>query len=275
MRLLVAPHDLGIGGSQINAIDLAAEAAKAGHHVVVYGKTGALVDYIESRGLEFIPARNLRYRPAPSRIAQLAKLARSRRLDLIHAYEWPPCLDAYFGAHRIGGVPLLCTVMSMAVSPFVPSSIPLMLGTEALAAEAARRHRAPVWVLEPSIDTVADSPSIEGSQVRHALGIADDSLLMVTASGLRTGAQAGCAGRRNRRNQRCGRRVPGGAPDRRRSASQRGTSGPGRLRESALGPRRDQIQRGARRSSCSLCCRGHRPRDGQLVLFGQWRSQSQ
>ncbi len=184
MRLLVAPHDLGIGGSQINAIDLAAGAAEAGHDVVVYGKPGPLVDYIESRGLEFVPARRLRYRPAPSRIAQLAALARSWRLDLVHAYEWPPCLDAYFGAHLAGGVPLLCTVLSMSVSPFVPPSVPLIMGTEALAEEARERHRAPVWVLEPPIDTDTDSPSIDGAPLRRELGIADRSLLVVTVSRL-------------------------------------------------------------------------------------------
>ncbi len=83
------------------------------------------------------PARPLRYRPAPSRIAQLAGLARRRRLDLIHAYEWPPCLDAYYGAHLLGGVPLLCTVLSMSVSPYVPPSVPLMMGTAALAERGA------------------------------------------------------------------------------------------------------------------------------------------
>ena len=55
------------------------------------------------------------------------------------AYRPDPCLrvaaglDAYFGAHLAGGVPLLCTVLSMSVSPYVPSSIPLVMGTEALA----------------------------------------------------------------------------------------------------------------------------------------------
>jgi glycosyltransferase involved in cell wall biosynthesis len=184
MRLLIAPHDLGIGGSQINAIDLAAGAAEAGHDVVVYGKEGPLVEYVESRGLEFVAARRLRYRPAPSRIAQLASLARRRRLDLIHAYEWPPCLDAYYGAHLGGGVPLLCTVLSMSVSPYVPPSIPLMMGTEALADEARQGHRAPVWTLEPPIDTVADSPSIDGAEIRRRHGIDDDELLAVTVSRL-------------------------------------------------------------------------------------------
>src|SRR5215218_3627256 len=66
MRLLVAPHDLGIGGSQINAIDLAAGAAEAGHDVTVYGVPGPLLGLVEAHGLDFVPARPLRYRPAPS-----------------------------------------------------------------------------------------------------------------------------------------------------------------------------------------------------------------
>jgi len=184
MRLLVAPHDLGIGGSQINAIDLAFGAAEAGHDVTVYGVPGPLVDYVLSRGLDFVAARPLRYRPAPSRIAQLAALAREKRLDLIHAYEWPPCLDAYYGAYLGFGVPLLCTVLSMSVSPLVPRSIPLVMGTEALGDEARRTHGAPVWVLEPPIDVEGDHPAIAGEEFRRACGVADDTMLVVTVSRL-------------------------------------------------------------------------------------------
>jgi glycosyltransferase involved in cell wall biosynthesis len=184
MKLLVAPHDLQIGGSQINAIDLAAGAAEAGHDVVVYGVPGPLVDRITSLGLEFIPARPLQYRPAPSRVAQLARLARRHRLDLIHAYEWPPCLDAYYGAHLLRGVPLVCTVLSMSVSPLVPRSIPLIMGTEALGDEARETHRAPVWVLEPPIDVVGDHPGIDGEPFRRECGLDDASLLIVTVSRL-------------------------------------------------------------------------------------------
>lgn len=184
MKLLVAPHDLGLGGSQINAVDLAVGAAEAGHDVSVYGVPGPLVEHIEARGLEFIPARRLRYRPAPSRIVQLAAIARRRKLDLIHAYEWPPCLDAYYGAHLGAGVPLICTVMSMTVSPLVPRSVPLVMGTEALGEEARRVQRGPVWVLEPQIDTDADHPELDGAPFRRAHGIADDALLVVTVSRL-------------------------------------------------------------------------------------------
>jgi glycosyltransferase involved in cell wall biosynthesis len=184
MRILVTPHALSVGGSQINAIDLAAGVAAAGHEVIVYGRPGPLEDQIAAQGLEFVGARRLRYRPAPSRITQLARIARRRRLDLIHAYEWPPCLDAYFGAHLLLGVPLICTVFSMSVSPLVPESIPLIMGTEALGAEARRSHSAPVWVLEPPIDTDANRPAVEGAHFRRAHGVPRDGLLVVTVSRL-------------------------------------------------------------------------------------------
>jgi glycosyltransferase involved in cell wall biosynthesis len=110
-------------------------------------------------------------------------VARSRRLDVIHGYEWPPCLDAYFGAHAVLGVPIVCTVLSMEVSPLVPDSIPLIMGTERLGAEA-RENRGDVRVLEPPIDVDADHPGIDGLGFRAEHGVAADDLLIVTVSRL-------------------------------------------------------------------------------------------
>ena len=145
MKILVALHTLALGGSPITAIDLAAGARRHGHDVAVYGVPGPLTDYVHENELRFVPARPLRYRPAPSRILQLTALARRERIDLVHAYEWPPCLDAYFGAHLIERTPLVCTVYSMDVPPYVPKSVPLIMGTPALrrgsAATGASLHR--------------------------------------------------------------------------------------------------------------------------------------
>ncbi|MCO6049119.1 glycosyltransferase family 4 protein [Mesorhizobium sp. RP14(2022)] len=184
MRILVYPHDLGIGGSQINAIDLAASVAARGHEVMVYGVPGPLNSHIEKRGLRFIPAHPLKYRPAPTRIMELARIAGREKLDLIHAYEWPPCLDAYYGASLLMGVPLLCTVLSMSVMPAVPASVPLIMGTEELGRKARKRQTAPVWVLEPPIDVVEDHPGIDGSAFRQAHGVDDVDLLVVSVSRL-------------------------------------------------------------------------------------------
>jgi glycosyltransferase involved in cell wall biosynthesis len=184
MRLLVYPHDLSIGGSQINAIDLAAGAAAAGHDVSVYGIPGPLVDYITERGLTYIPARTLHYRPAPSRIAQLATIARQNRIDLIHAYEWPSCLDAYYGASLCLNVPLLCTVLSMDVMPYVPASVPLIMGTADLGEQARKVQKSGVWVIEPPIDVERDNPDIDATTFRRRHEVSDEEFLIVSVSRL-------------------------------------------------------------------------------------------
>jgi glycosyltransferase involved in cell wall biosynthesis len=184
MKIVVAPHDLIVGGSQINAIDLAAAVRDLGHDVVIYGRPGPLVDHVATRDLRFVEASDQQYRPAPQRMAHLASFARREGVDLIHGYEWPPCLDAYFGAHLLRRVPLVCTVLSMAVSPLVPTSIPLIMGTEALADEARRAGFTHVAVGEPPIDTIEDHPGIDGTAIRRELGVDDDELLVVTVSRL-------------------------------------------------------------------------------------------
>lgn len=180
MRVLVYPHELVVGGCPINAVDLAAAVVDAGHEAVVYGVPGPLTEYIATKGLPFVAAHPLKYRPAPTRMVQLARLVRQRRIDVIHAYEWPPCLDAYLLSHLVDGVPLVCTVLSMAVSPLVPGSVPLIVGTPQMQ-RAARRHRSgPVNVLEPQVDTDSDHPSVDGSAFRTQFGVRDDEFLVVT-----------------------------------------------------------------------------------------------
>jgi glycosyltransferase involved in cell wall biosynthesis len=184
MKIVVYPHELILGGSQINAIDLAAAVSRLGHEVLVYALPGPLEDLIAAKGLRYVPAQRFRYRPAPNRIAQLAALARRERAGLVHAYEWPPCLDAFFGADLLLGVPTVCTVLSMSVMPAVPRRVPLIMGTEALADAARTTHRGPVAVMEPPIDIHADHPANDGAAFRAAHGIAPDTPLLVTVSRL-------------------------------------------------------------------------------------------
>ncbi len=187
MKILVYPHDLAMGGSQINAIDLAAEMQEQGHEVIVYGVEGPLTDYVAQKRLRFLPAHAMAARPSPTRIAQLARLCRAEGIDIVQAYEWPPCLDAYFGAHILFGIPLVCTVLSMTVSPLVPPTVPLFMGTKDLVEQAVRERRgmgAEVGLLEPPIDVQSDSPSVAGLDYRKSLGIADDELTIVSVSRL-------------------------------------------------------------------------------------------
>lgn len=184
MKIIVYPHELSIGGSQINAIDLAASIAAKGNDVIIYGTDGPLVPYVRERGLKFVRAVDFKYRPAPPKIAQLYALARQEKADLIHTYEWPPCLDAYLGAGLVGRVPVLATILDMTLSPFVPPSLPLVMGTAELT-EAGRKVRpGPVWAIEPPIDVDRDKPGIDGSAFRERLSLGEDELLAVIVSRL-------------------------------------------------------------------------------------------
>ena len=55
-----------IGGSQLNAIELAAAVQRLGHEVLVFGRPGPLNQRIEELGLEFVPSPKPHRRPTPS-----------------------------------------------------------------------------------------------------------------------------------------------------------------------------------------------------------------
>ena len=139
MRVLVYPHAMELGGSQLDAIELGAAVGNRGHEVIVVSEDGPLVETVKRLGLEHVRLNpRVRRRPSLHAAAQLVRLAQERRLDLVHGYEWPPGLEAFSGPWLRRGVPVVCTVMGMAVAPFLPRSIPLVVGT----AEIGRRCRA-------------------------------------------------------------------------------------------------------------------------------------
>ena len=75
-------------------------------------------------------------RPCGSRRA-LREIAVERGIDVIHGYEWPPGLEAARRAERLPDVAAVCTVMSMAVAPFLPRWMPLVVGTQQISAARA------------------------------------------------------------------------------------------------------------------------------------------
>jgi L-malate glycosyltransferase len=184
VKVVVYPHDLCIGGSEINAIDLAAAISDLGHEVIVYAVPGPLEDYIVGKGLRYAPAYRAHYQVSVSHIAQLAYLVNKNKVDLVHAYEWPPCVNAFFGAGLLLSVPVVCTVLGMRLAPIVPRVVPLIKGTEKLAEAARVTHQATVSVIEPPIDTESDSPANDGTGFRAKYGVTPDELLVVTVSRL-------------------------------------------------------------------------------------------
>ncbi|MDQ6738934.1 MAG: glycosyltransferase [Actinomycetota bacterium] len=186
MKVLVYPHDLNIGGSQLNAIDIAAAVHQLGHETVIFGMPGALIPYIKDRGLAFLEAPNPGHRPSPRVVRALRDVIRERQIDVVHAYELPPALEALWATRGLAHTTLVTTVMSMAVAPFIPKHVPLLVGTKEIAAAEREFGRDIVGLLEPPVDLLRNGPSIEvGVQAfRRKWGLEDQKYNVVVVSRL-------------------------------------------------------------------------------------------
>ena len=178
MRILVYPHSMEIGGSQLNAVQLAAAVRDLGHEVIVLSEPGPLVERVRGTGLEHLEIPLHRRRPSPGVVGRLVRLVRERRVDVVHGYEWPPVIEAFFGPGLRLRTPVIGTVMSMSVAPFFPRTVPLLVGTEQIREAALAAGHRRVALLEPPVDTEADNPSVNGSNFRAQHGIRPDEVLV-------------------------------------------------------------------------------------------------
>jgi glycosyltransferase involved in cell wall biosynthesis len=182
MRIVVYPHILSIGGSQLNAIELAAAVRDRGHDVSVFAaETGSLSTTIRSLGLPLVIAPRHKVRPSALIANALRELCRREHIDVVHGYEWPPCLEGFYGPLLFDRVTVGCTVMSMSVAPFIPPSIPLIVGTEQIAAAARIGRRGAVHVIEPPVDTDSNHPRIDGRSFRARYGLGDRPTIVLVS----------------------------------------------------------------------------------------------
>ncbi|QDH10914.1 glycosyltransferase [Nocardioides dongxiaopingii] len=183
MRVLVYPHDLSVGGSQLNAVELAAAVRERGHDVLVHGVPGPLVERVHELGLEFVPSAPVGRRPTPGVVASLAQVAAERQVDVLHGYEWPPGLECHLAALRSPAV-AVTTVMSMAVAPFLPRTSHLVVGTEQIAAHERARGRQRTSLLEPPVDLAVNGPDVPldlaGFRARWGLDDGRPTVVLVT-----------------------------------------------------------------------------------------------
>lgn len=185
MKILAFPHDLGIGGSQINAIDIAAALQRRGHSLLVFGRSGALNEHIDRMGLEFIEAPRPRHRPTPAITRALAKLVTERRIQVLHGYEWPPALECALAARTTSAV-AVSTVMSMSVAPFIPKRMPMLVGTAEILATEQKTGRFRAALLEPPVDLEHNNPSIDVGvdDFRRRWGLTQESFVVVVVTRL-------------------------------------------------------------------------------------------
>ena len=186
MKVLVYAHHLELGGTQTNAIELAAAVRdRHGHDVTLFASPGPAAELIPARGLRYVEAPSVTRHPSVAMVRALSAVVRRDRPDIIHVWDWPQILDAYYGVHLPQGTPMLCTCMSMVVPRFLPSSLLTTFGTPELVEEGARRVGAPALLLEPPVDTDANAPgAVDPEPFRERWGLGPDATDVVVVSRL-------------------------------------------------------------------------------------------
>ena len=129
-------------------------------------------------GLEHIEIPMDRMRPSPTVTRMLGELVQGRSVDVVHAHEWPPIIEAFLGVNLPERAAVVGTVMSMTVAPFLPRTVPLTVGTEMIRQSSIAAGHRHVTLLEPPVDTQADHPSANGDDFRIAHGIGPDEILV-------------------------------------------------------------------------------------------------
>ncbi|MDQ1199891.1 glycosyltransferase family 4 protein [Rhodococcus sp. SORGH_AS_0303] len=175
MKILVIPHQMCMGGSQINALELAKAVQDAGHDVTVYAPSGVLDPLVKDMGLRRVH-KSTDANFSVSSVRELTRLVRQESIDMVHAYEWGPSLESTFGPHLFLRVPVLTTVLSMDVPHFLARHLPLTVGTE----ELMYRHRvdwSSVHLTEPPVDTTHNTPG-EGMLDRVSFGFLENHIVV-------------------------------------------------------------------------------------------------
>lgn len=188
MKVIVFAHRLELGGTQVNAIELAAELRdRHDFDIVVHAAEGPALALVRDKGLRFVPAPDVRHHPSLSRMRALRELVHTEKPDLIHAWDWWQGLEAYYGTHLTKRVPLLISDMMMKLTRSLPHDVPTTFGFDGMTAEANRKGWQRTMTLLPPVDTVANAPqAVDGTDFRRKLGAKASDVVVVSVSRLAT-----------------------------------------------------------------------------------------
>ena len=158
MKILVFAHQLEVGGTQVNAIELSAALRDLhGYEVIFFATPGPMVKLVEEKGLRFIPAPDARFHPSPARMRALRDVARHERPDIIHVWDWWQCLEAYYAVHLPMRVPMVVTHMIMNLLRLQPKWLPTTFGTPELLEQARAAGCRHLELILPPVDVHQNS----------------------------------------------------------------------------------------------------------------------
>ncbi|MEE9304128.1 MAG: glycosyltransferase family 4 protein [Thiotrichaceae bacterium] len=186
MKVLVYAHRLEVGGTQNNAIELAAALRDIhGFEVIIFAAPGPMVKLIEEKNLRYIAAPDAYIHPSLARIRALRAVVRSERPDLIHIWDWWQCLDAYYGVYLTMRIPMIVTDMMMNLNRILPKRLPITFGTPELVDQAKAKGWRRAELILPPVDVQMNAPDVvDPLPFRKQWGLKDSDIILVTVSRL-------------------------------------------------------------------------------------------
>jgi len=186
MKVLVFAHRLEVGGTQTNAIELAAALRDIhGWDVVLFATPGPMLALIKEKKTRLLPAPDALFHPAPIRMRALREAVRKEQPDLIHVWDWWQCLEAYYSVHLPMRIPMVVSDMMMDLTRVLPKSPPTTFGTPELVEKARAAGRRRVALMLPPVDVHLNAPNLfDARAIRERYGLKKDEIVLVTVSRL-------------------------------------------------------------------------------------------
>jgi hypothetical protein len=189
LRVLVHLNNLELGGTQINAVDLAAQMRSHGVESVLVGPVETIPDGPSL--LQVASALDIEIHayqqagPIFARARQVSAFARRHRVDLVHVYgSWGGgTRPTYWGPSRFGRTPWVQTVYEMSVPPKNYRHMPLIVGTHYQRDDEQDRPGRTI-LISPPVNLAENRPDASSAarfRADHAIG---DAPLLVIVSRL-------------------------------------------------------------------------------------------
>jgi L-malate glycosyltransferase len=187
MKILVFAHELHMGGSQRNAIDLSVSLRDTyGHDVVIFATPGPMVKVAEEKGLRVVSAPSRTRIPSLAMMGALREVVRRERPDLVHVWDWWQCVDAYYAIHLVAQIPMIVSdTLSDGITRLLPKTLLTTFGTPEIVGRARAAGRRRVELLVPPVDVDANAPgSVDPRTFRRQYNIEASDVMLVTVSRL-------------------------------------------------------------------------------------------
>jgi glycosyltransferase involved in cell wall biosynthesis len=182
MKLLCYTQNLEIGGTQVNAIEIASLLRdRYGFEVIIFAVPGPMVELIASKKLSYVPA------PVDfnERGSALNRLVLQEKPDLVHVWDHWQVEHAFYRVCIPLRVPIIVTCMEMAVPPSLPRSLPTTFGTPDLQRQARDLGFRSPHLLLPPVDVSENAPGIiDSSNLVNRIKAGTNEILVALVSRL-------------------------------------------------------------------------------------------